>query len=100
MRNSLRIQRLLCLTVVLACLAPGKATGGGEPIVAVFDIEDMGSKLKPRVLDVLTEYLSARLTEGGVPGDPPGPDQGAACGQEARELQRMLRAKLPDRAGP
>jgi hypothetical protein len=37
-----------------------------KAIVAVFDVQDQGGRLKPEVLVQLTEYLATRLTETGV----------------------------------
>ncbi len=55
-----------------ALLVPAMARSGGGPIVALFDMEDKGSGMKPMVLSNLIDYLAARLTECGyqvVPQD-------------------------------
>ncbi len=41
-------------------------TASGPPIVAVFDIEDRGARLKSGVISNLTDYLSAKLTASGA----------------------------------
>jgi hypothetical protein len=35
------------------------------PIVAIFDIEDKGAKVKPKLQENLVDYLAARLAQEG-----------------------------------
>jgi len=63
---------ILLAAVLCIFLCPFGAKAGSGPIVALFDMEDRGSKLDPDVLANLVDYLAARLTEGGyqvVPTD-------------------------------
>ncbi len=63
---------LVSVLIVFSLLTPLSARAGSGPIVALFDMEDRGSKLDKEVLSNLIDYLAARLTEGGfqvVPTD-------------------------------
>jgi hypothetical protein len=62
----------LLLAVSIFILPINIQAGGAGPILALFDMEDRGSGLKPQVLSNLVDYLAAKLTEGGykvVPRD-------------------------------
>ncbi|RME22162.1 MAG: hypothetical protein D6806_13390 [Deltaproteobacteria bacterium] len=63
------MRRFVTLQVIAFAVAllPALRTeaGASAPIVAVFDMEDRGSGLKPEVLENLTEYLSVLLAERG-----------------------------------
>lgn len=54
---------LVWMLLFFAGLA-GPASAGG-PIVALFEMEDRGSKVDGEILANLIDYLAARLTEGG-----------------------------------
>jgi hypothetical protein len=60
MKQSLPVVGLLAFV-----LFPFHGSAGERPIVAVFDMEDRTSTFDREVLDNLTEYLSAKLAEGG-----------------------------------
>ncbi len=68
----LRQSRLLLPIALFLVVFSWRAQAGSGPIVALFDMEDRGSKLDQEVLINLIEYLGARLAEGGyqvVPRD-------------------------------
>ncbi len=65
-------RNVLLVILVALSLRSFTAQAGSGPIIALFDMEDRGSKLDKEVLVNLIEYLGARLAEGGykvVPRD-------------------------------
>jgi hypothetical protein len=52
-------------SLLIALLLAGQTAWASGPIVALFEMEDRGSKLDREVLINLIDYLAARLTEGG-----------------------------------
>ncbi len=53
------------MTTVVAMVCPSAAQADQGPILAVFDMEDRGSGLDPKVLINLTDYLAVLMAEGG-----------------------------------
>lgn len=68
------MNRIVAVISLLAAVFCSPARAAERPIVAVFPIQDVTSKLDPAMLEPLTEYLSAAVAAGGTfsiqaPGD-------------------------------
>jgi len=61
--NAARAAGIVAVLAIL-CLLPAQAVQEG-PIVAVFDIEERGARLAKDKVQDLTDFLAARLAEGG-----------------------------------
>jgi len=56
-----RLVSLVLLLGLVVTSTPGRVAAQDKPIIAVFDMEDRGSALDKKTLDILTDYLAVRL---------------------------------------